>query len=419
MVDELQTNWSGLHRWGAERVHEPGSRDEVQRLVAGARRVRGLGSRHSFNELADSEGGELISLRHLPLDLVVDRERMRVSASAGASYGELAAELDRQGLALHNLASLPHITLAGAIATGTHGSGDRNGSLATALRGVELVQPDGTLANVEDEDPDWEGFPVSLGYLGVVTRVTLAVQPAFTARQHVYRDVPWENVLGHFDEIMGRAFSTSIFTRWRGPAVEQVWRKSIDESTTPWPEEWFGGVLAPRTSTVSALEGSNVTARDGSPGPWWLRIPHFRPDGIPSWGEEMQSEYMVARDVAVEALTAVRALAERIESVLLVTELRTVAPDELWLSEMFERPTLCIHFTWRKEPATVLPLLPVIEEALAPFSPRPHWGKLFGMNGATVRSRYPLLPRFRELVRRWDPDGTFGNDYYRTYLEET
>ncbi len=418
MLDELQTNWSGLHRYRAARVHEPQTRNEVRDLVAAARRVRAMGSRHSFNEVADSEGGDLISLRKLPLDLAVDRERMRITASAGASYGELAAELDQHGLALHNLASLPHVTLAGAIGTGTHGSGDRNGSLATALRGVELVRPDGTLTQVDDGDPDWEGFAVSLGYLGVVTRVTLAVEPAFTVRQHVYRDVPWEEVLGHFDEIMAAAFSTSIFTRWRAPAVEQVWRKTIDDSETPAPERWFGGTLAPRTATISALEGVNVTARDGSPGPWWLRVPHFRPDGIPSWGEEMQSEYMVHRERAVEALTAVRALADRIEPLLLATELRTVAPDRLWLSEMFERPTLCIHFTWRKEPDSVLPLLPVIESALAPFEPRPHWGKLFGMEGSEVRSRYPLLPRFRELVRRWDPDGTFSNDFYRRYLEE-
>ena len=417
MLDELETNWSGLHRWSA-RVHEPRSRDEVRSLVAGARRVRAMGSRHSFNVVADSEDGDLISLRKLPLDLTVDRERMRITAGAGASYGELAAELDQQGLALHNLASLPHVTLAGAIATGTHGSGDQNASLATALRGVELVRPDGTLTQVDDRDPDWDGFPVSLGYLGVVTRVTLAVQPAFTVRQHVYRDVPWDQVLGHFDEIMGSAFSTSIFTRWRAPGVEQVWRKSIDASDTPAPEHWFDGTLAPRTATISALEGVNVTARDGSPGPWWLRVPHFRPDGIPSWGEEMQTEYMVSRKDAVEALKAVRALADRIEPLLLATELRTVAPDHLWLSEMFERPTLCIHFTWRKEPPSVLPLLPVIESALAPFEPRPHWGKLFGMDGAEVRPRYPLLPRFRELVRRWDPDGTFSNDFYRHYLEE-
>ncbi|MBO0702022.1 MAG: FAD-binding protein, partial [Candidatus Dormibacteraeota bacterium] len=206
MLDELQENWSGLHRYGAARVHEPQTPDEVRRLVAGARRVRGLGSRHSFNEVADSEGGELISLRKLPLDLVVDRERMRVTASAGASYGELAAELDRHGLALHNMASLPHVTLAGAVATGTHGSGDHNRGLAAAVRGIELVRPDGTLTEVAEGDPDWEGFPVSLGYLGLVTRLTLAVEPAFTVRQHVYRDIPWDVVLGHFDEIMAGAY---------------------------------------------------------------------------------------------------------------------------------------------------------------------------------------------------------------------
>lgn len=414
-----ETNWSGVHRYGAERVHEPRTRDEVRRLVAGSRHVRGLGNRHSFNEVADSEGGDLISLRKVPLDAVVDRERMVVTANAGATYTELAQELDGQGLALHNLASLPRVTLAGAIATGTHGSGDENGSLATALRGVELVRSDGTLSEVDDHDPDWDGFPVSLGYLGLLTRVTLAVQPAFTARQHIYRDVPWEQLLGNFDEIMA-GYSTSVFMRWRGPVVEQVWRKSVvdpgAEAAAP-PERWFGGELSPRTSSLPVLEGTNITARDGSPGPWWLRVPHFLPDGVAETGNEMQTEYMVSRGDAAGALSAVRALADRIHPLLTVTELRTVAADRLWLSPMFERPTLCIHFTWHREPEGVRALLPAIEAALEPFAPRPHWGKVFTLDRAALASRYPLLPRFRELVRRWDPDRTFSNAFYRRYLQ--
>lgn len=419
MADTVETNWSGVHRYGAARVHEPRTRDEVRRLVAGARHVRGLGNRHSFNEVADSEGGDLISLRKLPLEAVVDRERMVVTANAGATYAELAEELEQQGLALQNLASLPRVTLAGAIATGTHGSGDDNGSLATALRGVELVRPDGTLSEVDDGDPDWEGFPVSLGYLGLVTRVTLAVQPSFTVRQHVYRDVPWDQLLGHFDEIMA-GYSTSVFMRWQ-PVVEQVWRKSIvagPGEAVAAPGRWFGGELAPRTTSLPVLEGSNITVRDGTPGPWWLRVPHFLPDGVAETGNEVQTEYMVSRHDAVGALSAVRTLADRIHPLLTLTELRTVAADRLWLSPMFDRPTLCIHFTWRREPEAVRALLPDIEAALEPFTPRPHWGKVFTLEGSAVRAQYPLLPRFRALVRRWDPDGVFSNDFYRRYLDE-
>lgn len=417
MREAIEANWSGVHHYRAVRVHEPATVDEARRLVAGARRVRGLGSRHSFNQVADSEDGELISLRKLPLDLAVDRERMVVTANAGATYAELARELDSKGLALHNMASLQRITLAGAIATGTHGSGDANGGLSTSLRAVELVRPDGTLSRVDDTDPDWDGFPVSLGYLGLVTRVTLAVEPAFTVRQHVYEDVPWDSVLGNFDEVMA-GYSTSIFMRWQGPVVEEVWRKSLEADATPAPERWLGGKLAPGTISLPNLQGYTQTVRDGSPGPWWLRLPHFLPDGIAEVGDEIQTEYMVPREKAAEALSAVRALADRIEPVLRLTELRTVAPDRHWLSPMFGRPTLCIHFTWRRDPDGVLALLPAIESALAPFEPRPHWGKVFTLEGTAVRARYPLLPRFRDLVRRWDPDGRFTNDYYRRYLDE-
>ncbi|MGH7911312.1 MAG: D-arabinono-1,4-lactone oxidase [Candidatus Dormibacteraceae bacterium] len=418
MACDLRSNWAGLHRYRAAAIHQPSTIEEVRRLVAGARRVRALGSRHSFNAVADSEDGDLIWLGRIPARIAVDRDRMEVIVGAGATYAELGAELEGQGLALHNLASLPHVTVAGAIATGTHGSGDGNGNLATAVRGLELVRPDGTLAQVVRDDPDWGAFPVALGYLGLVTRVTLAVQPSFRVRQHVYRAVPWEEVLERFDEVMAGGYSVSIFTRWQGSTVEQVWCKSVDASTEPVPVQRFGGVLSPVTHTVGALEGSNVTARDGSPGPWWLRLPHFRPDGRPSFGDEVQSEYLVGRAQAAAALAAVRALADRIEPLLLVTELRTVAADELWLSPMYERPTLAIHFTWRKDPVRVRALLPEIERALAPFAARPHWGKVFAMEGRDLRSRYPLLPRFRDLARRWDPDGTFSNDYYRTYLQE-
>lgn len=412
------TNWSDLLHFQATVLHRPTTVDEARRIVAGATRVRALGSRHSFNALADSERGALIWLHDIPLALEIDRERMEVTVGAGATYTEVGEALEREGLALHNLASLPQITVAGGTATGTHGSGVANGGLATAIRALEVVRPDGTLTRVGPDDPDWPAFPVSLGYLGLITRVTLAVQPTFQVRQNIYRDVPWERLLDGFGDVMSSGYSVSVFTRWRAPAAEQVWVKTVDASTEQAPPERWGGTLAPVTHTISALEGSNVTARDGSPGPWWLRLPHFRPDGQPSFGDEMQSEYFVASADAVPALRAVRALADRIEPLLNATELRAVAPDELWLSGMYRRPTVCIHFTWRKDPPRVLALLPDIEAALAPFAPRPHWGKVFAMEGSEVRPRYPMLPRFREAVRRWDPDGTFGNDFYRTYLQE-
>ncbi|MFZ0218576.1 MAG: D-arabinono-1,4-lactone oxidase [Candidatus Dormiibacterota bacterium] len=408
-------NWAGSHRYSAQRIHHPMSIDEARWLVAGTPRIRAFGARHTFTAIPDCEGGELLTLRDVPVDLVVDPRASQVTVGANATYSVVAAELERAGYALHNLASLPQITVFGACATGTHGSGDRNRTLATAVSALELILPDGSLHTVRRGEPDFDGMVVSLGYAGIVTRVTLDLQPSFQVRQRVYRGLPWSEVEPHFDDLSRQAYSMSFFLSWQGDAVEQVWMKTL-ASEPALPDQLFGSSVDAGDNRLAILEGDNMTPRDGTPGPWSERLAHFKVDGLAMAGNELQSEYFVARRDAIGALLAVRRLAEDIAPHLRVTEIRTVAGDGLWLSPMYERDSVGIHFTWLREPEAVRAILPKIEAALAPFQPRPHWGKVFTVDGASVRSRYPKLSRFLELVRRLDPDGKFQNDFFRGYL---
>lgn len=406
-----ERNWSRTYTYGARRIHRPRSVAEVQEVVAATRRIRALGTRHSFNDLADSPG-ELVHLGDVPPDIVIDGDAMTVSASGAIRYGELAAYLQERGYALHNLGSLPHICVIGACATGTHGSGDGNGSLAAAVRGLELVAADGRLVRVDRADDGFDGMVVSLGALGVVTRVTLDIQPTFEVRQDSYVDLAWPDLLDGFDAIMASAYSVSLFTDWtRG--IDQVWLKTRLGAEPYEPPPTFHGAVPQPPEQWSTLisEDPNLTRRGGVPGPWSLRLPHFRLDSTPSNGDEIQSEYFVARSDATAAVEAVRALGERIAPLLLIGELRTVAADPSWLSPSYGRDSLALHFTWRNDPAGIAAVLPELEAVLEPFDVRPHWGKVFGCGADRIGQSYERLDDFRTLADRLDPDGKFRNAF--------
>lgn len=415
-----RTNWAGNVTFGAGRFHRPSSIPELQHLVAHARQVRALGTGHSFNTLADSPG-DLVSLAGLPRVIEVDTANAAVSVGAGLTYGELAVQLNAAGRALHNLASLPHISVAGACATGTHGSGDRNGNLATAVSAVEMVTADGDLLTASrDGDPDrFPGTVLSLGALGIVTRMTLDTLPSFDVRQYVYEDLPFEQVTGHFDEIVGSAYSVSLFTDWRSPRIRQAWLKHRADAMGSWTPEprWMGGRLAdgPR-HPVPGIPAAYCTEQMGVPGPWHERLPHFRLEFTPSSGDELQSEYLVARGSAVEGLRALLRIADRIAPVLRICEIRTIAADEAWLSPSYQRDTVGFHFTWVKDVAAVGPVLGEIEECLAPMHARPHWGKLFRTGPEAVARLYPMAGEFRQLMGCYDPAGKFRNDLLDRYL---
>lgn len=414
MTDAVwRTNWSGTTAFGAERLHRPQSVEQVQETVAGAAHVRVIGSRHSFNAIADS--AELMTLEALPADVRVDREAGTVSFAARLRYRDLIAVLNAESLALRNLASLPHITVAGAIATGTHGSGDANGSLATAVTGLEVVRADGEMLRVSRGDDEFEGMVVGLGAVGVVTRITLAVEPAFAVRQRVFEGLPWEALFEHFDEIMGGGYSVSVFSDW-GERAGQVWIKTLvtDEPEVVAPD-LFGAVASTRERHPDIrADPANSTLQLGVPGPWSERITHFRAELDPGSGNEAQAEYMVPRRHAVAAIQAVRTLSPRLNALIYASEFRSVAADSLWMSPEYGRETVCLHFTFQKRLDIVEPLLRDIERLLEPFEARPHWGKLFQARAEKIAPLYPRLPDFRHLVERIDPRGCFANDWLRT-----
>ncbi|AXT85745.1 FAD-binding protein [Aeromicrobium sp. A1-2] len=401
------TNWAGNLTYHATALHQPGSIEELSALVAAAPSARALGSRHSFNAIADTTGVQ-ISVAGLPPVVEVDAAAREVTVSAGLRYGELVEELDQAGWALHNLASLPHISVAGAIATGTHGSGDRNGSLASSVAGLELVTADGTVRSVRRGDPDFDGMVVSLGLLGVVTKVTLDIIPTFQIRQDLYEGVPWESIETDLDAITGSAYSVSLFTDWGAGGAGQAWVKSRADAAPR--EEFFGARPAARQLHPLPGEQADVaTTQLGAAGPWWDRLPHFRLGFTPSNGEELQTEYLVPREHALEAIRAVRALAPRVQPHLLISEIRTIAADALWLSPSHSVGCLAIHFTWRMHVPEVTALLPVIDAALAPCAARPHWGKVFETAPQRLLEAYPRIPDLRALADRLDPEQTFAN----------
>ncbi|WP_327046424.1 FAD-binding protein [Microbispora sp. NBC_01189] len=434
------TNWAGNITFRAGRIDRPSSLEELRGLVARSGKVRVLGSGHSFNHIADSPGA-LVSLDGLPPEIDVDSAAAAVRVAASVRYGELGRRLHEKGHALPNLASLPHISVAGSCATGTHGSGDGNGGLATSVRAIEMVTAGGDLVTLSrDADGDrFAGAVVSLGALGAVVALTLDLLPAFDVRQRVYEGLPAEVLDDRFDAVMSAAYSVSLFTDWRTSRVNQVWVKerlapaSRSEGATgsggapdaggvagagPEPGGGFFGAApagGPR-HPVPGVSPVHCTTQMGTPGPWFERLPHFRPDFTPSSGEELQSEYMVPRRHAAEAFRALGAIGDRIAPVLQISEIRSIAADDLWLSPSQGRDTVAFHFTWVKDPAAVTPVLTAIEERLAPFGARPHWGKIFTLPPDVLRSRYERMDDFAALARHHDPRGVFANDYVERYV---
>ncbi len=403
----MPQNWAGTHVYTAPRIVSASSVEEVRRAVAGDGPVHALGTRHSFTDLPDTTG-TLIDLAGLSGGFVLDEDARTVEVAAGTRYGELALWLDGRGWALHNLGSLPHISVGGATATGTHGSGDRNGVLTSAVRGIRFVGADGDVHDVRRGDPDFAALAVGLGAFGVVVALTLEVQPSYRARQDVFQNVSWDAALERFDEVTGAGYSVSVFTRWEPELLGDVWVKTRLEAD----DDAVADVLLDGTRVIEAnpLQGlPDLTVLGGVPGPWMERLPHFRLDGKPSFGDEIQSEYFVPRSSASAALQAMRELAPLVQPVLFVSELRTAASDDLWLSGAYERDFLAIHFTWHNDDAGVRAVLPAVEQALAPFGARPHWGKLHLFDAADMARVHPRLADARAVFDARDPGRRFAN----------
>jgi xylitol oxidase len=244
----------------------------------------------------------------------------------------------------------------------------------------------------------------------VITRVMLEIQPTYQVRQDVYVGAPWDGVLEAFDEIMAGAYSVSLMGDLGAPVLAQIWQKTRvgDEPPAPAPRSLHGGRWY---DDADVPAGIGLNPRAGLVGPWSERLPHFRLDAPPSvGGDELQTEYFVARRHAVDAVRALRALGERISPHLHAAEIRTVAADDLWLSPAYQRDSVSIGFTWRKHPGQVHALIGDVEAAFADFAPRPHWGKLHRFTTDDLERAFPRLPDALDLALSLDPAGKFASD---------
>jgi xylitol oxidase len=410
-----ERNWAGNYTYRARALHRPTCMDELREIFARGTRLHVLGSRHSFNDVADTDG-ELISLDALPPDFELAADRGSVTVSGAARYGEVAGFLAGHGLTLRNFASLPHISVAGSISTGTHGSGDRNRGLAADVLALDILDATGRLRRSSRADADFAGAVVGLGALGVITRVTLVVVAAFEVRQDVYEQLSWSAFDEHFHEVTPLGYSVSMFTDFGADAVRAVWLKRRVGGDDAAPSDLFG---ARRASVahhpIPGIDPIHATAQLGLPGPAMDRLPHFRIGFTPSNGEEIQSEYLISRDDAVPAVRALRQVAERFAPLLQIAEIRTIAADELWLSPSRGRDSVGLHFTWIRDQPAVERAVGAVETALEPFDPRPHWGKFFTLSAEAVRAAYPLLPQFVQLARTWDPDARYSHPFLERY----
>ncbi len=405
-------NWAGNYLYTAENLFEPTSVGEVQELVKKLSKQKALGSTHCFNDIADSPTNQ-ISTKNLNKVIQLDKDNRTLTVEAGARYGDFAQTLHEQGYALRNLASLPHISVAGACATATHGSGVGNGNLATEVVALELVKPDGSIVNIDKTHPDFNAVVVGLGAFGIITKVTLALQPTYEVRQDLFLDLPMASVVSHFDAIMSSGYSVSLFTDWMDNKVSEVWiKRRTDAEVVDLGQDFYGA--KPATANmhpIVAISPENCTEQMGVPGPWYDRLPHFKMGFMPSAGEELQSEYFIPREHAVAALLEIEKMKDEIYPHILISEIRSIAADDFWMSPCYKQDSITIHTTWKQKPEEVLTLLPKIEAALAPYHPKPHWGKLFTIDAKTLQSRYKKHADFVALAKSYDPEGKFVNGY--------
>ena len=415
---EPRENWAGNLNYSTDKLFTPASVEEVQQVIAKAAKLRALGSRHSFSTIADSTVAQ-VSLRKLD-SIEIDEKARTVTVGAGVRYGTLAPVIEAKGFALHNLASLPHISVAGAIATATHGSGIKNGNLATAVAAVELMTADGKVITLtRGKDEHFAAAVVGLGAVGIATRATLNLLPTYQVAQSVYRNLSFDRLKDHFDDIFVAGYSVSLFTDWQNHRATQVWikRKLAAGDANKWDPEFFGAALAKeKLHPIEGHPAESCTEQQGEPGPWYERLPHFKMNFTPSSGRELQTEYFVPRERGYEAIMAVEQLRDKITPHLFVTELRTIAADDLWMSMAYQRDSLAIHFTWKPETAAVNALLPQIEAKLEPFGARPHWGKLFAIAPAKLQGRYSRVKDFKEYLQQMDPKGKFRNEFLEANL---
>lgn len=414
-------NWAGNLTYSTDKLFSAGSIEKAQKFIKSQKKLKALGTRHCFNAIADSKD-QFISLLEMNKVISLDETNKTVTVGSGIKYGDLAPYLHQKGYALHNLASLPHISVAGACITATHGSGVNNGNLSTQVNALEFITASGEIVSLsrEKNKDDFYAAVVNLGAIGVITKITLDVLPTFMVKQYVYEKLPLAELQQHFDEIQNSGYSVSLFTDWQSDSINEVWLKvKSGNEAVHLPADFFGAKAATKNvHPIIELSAENCTEQMGVEGTWYDRLPHFKMGFTPSSGKELQSEFFVPYHSAVEAIPAIQKLGKKIGPHLFITEIRTIAADDFWMSPAYQQKSVAIHFTWKQEIPEVMALLPLIEKELAPFGARPHWGKIFTIPAKTLRERYPKFEEFRKLAERYDPAGKFRNDFLNRNIFE-
>ncbi len=411
-------NWAGNLEYSAKEFYQPESVEELQELIRAADKIRPLGTRHCFNTIADSKHSQ-VSVRSFDNMITIDSNAGTATIDAGASYGQICTDLYKRGYALHNLASLPHISVAGAMATATHGSGVKNGNLGSAVSAFTFIDAQGEIQRLsrKDDGEIFDGMVTHLGGLGVIIDITLDLETAFDAVQQVYQFLPVSNLLENFSRIMSSGYSVSLFTDYQTETVNQVWVKSKVGQQEPAVADFFGAKAATKDlHPIVTLSAENCTSQMGVPGPWYERLPHFKMEFTPSSGKELQSEFFVPMDKAAAAFEVISALKDHLKKVLMISEVRAIAADKQWMSPFYQQDSIAFHFTWEQDRQGVAQVLPLIQEGLKPFGVRPHWGKVFTIDPQLLQSLYPNRNNFLEVLARYDPNGKFRNDFIQKYL---
>lgn len=428
MVAPEWRNWAGDQACRPAAIEHPTSAAEVARSIgrarAAGRTVRVAGAGHSFTDAALTNG-TLLVLDRMRRVLDVDRGSGLARVEAGISLGELSEALWAHGLAFENLGDVDVQSIAGATATGTHGTGSRLPNLSAGLREIELVTADGSTIRVsEDDDPDaWRAARVGVGALGVVTAVTLQAVPAFTL-EGTDSTAPLEEVLDAIDEHADGADHFELYAFPHSPVAVTRTNRRVERAPEP-PSRltaWAGDVLlrnhvlglafelgrrAPRTipATHRTLTRIAGTSR---------RIDRsYRIFASPRLVRFTEMEYALPRPRAAEAVRAVLAVARRADlAVPMPIELRFVAPDDAFLSPAGGRETayVAVHMYRGMEWE---PYFRAVEQVMDGFGGRPHWGKRHFQTAATLAPRYPEWERFQAVRRRLDPDGVLANGYVR------
>jgi xylitol oxidase len=417
--DQQLQNWAGNLNYSTRKVFYPESSEQISEIIRNNDRIKCLGSRHSFSKIADSNG-VLVSTDKLNRVLAFDENKKTVTVEPGIKYGELAVYLQQKGFALPNLASLPHISVAGACATATHGSGVTNGILATSVESMQLMDGKGELHDISREQAElFNGSVVHLGALGIVTRITLNVIPDYQVSQVVYRNLPFDKIPERMQEIMSAGYSVSLFTNWSAPAINEVWVKKIaDAALQGATEAEFFGAKASEVDLhpVETQSAETVTTQRGIPGPWYERLPHFKMGFKPSTGKELQSEFFIDKSQAAAAMETMQGLGATISPHLFISEIRTIRADDFWMSPAYKKDCVAIHTTWHQTEQVEKEFIPMVQNALSKYEPAPHWAKLAVADKAAIEKSYPKLAEFRQLCNRFDPEKKFRNEYLEGFI---